>query len=105
MQGHTLYSALDPIAKLDAVAKVAMLEKIEKMAQAIDPRVLQVMASVAAEYDVVYIARRDGRRAADVRPLVRLSITVIAEQQGRREQGSAGGGGGRFDFAYFTAKF
>ncbi len=101
VQGHTLYSALDPIASLDAVAKVAMLEKIEKMARAIDPRVLQVMASVAAEYDVVYIARRDGRRAADVRPLVRLSITVIAEQQGRREQGSAGGGG-RFDFAYFT---
>jgi len=59
------------------------------------------MAGLAAEYDVVLIARADGTRAADVRPLVRLSVTVIAEQNGRREVGN-GGGGGRFGLAYFS---
>ena len=74
------------------------------MARAKDPRVVQVMASLGAEYDVVLVARADGTRAADVRPLVRLSITVIAEQTVggvvRREVGS-GGGGGRFGLGYF----
>jgi TldD protein len=59
------------------------------------------MAGLASEYDVVLVARADGTLAADVRPLVRLSVTVIAEQNGRREVGSAGGGG-RFGLAYFT---
>ena len=58
------------------------------------------MAGLASEYDVVLVARADGTLAADVRPLVRLSVTVIAEQNGRREVGS-GGGGGRFGLAYF----
>lgn len=96
-----LYPALDPCASLDAAAKVALLEKVEKLARAIDPRVIQVMAGLAAEYDVMLLARHDGVRCADVRPLVRLSVYVIAEQNGRREQGSSGGGG-RFDLAYFT---
>jgi TldD protein len=97
---RTLYAATDPIATLDSTQKVALLERIEKMARARDPRVVQVMASVGGEYDVVLVARADGTRAADVRPLVRLSITVIAEQNGRREVGS-GGGGGRFGLGYF----
>jgi TldD protein len=62
--------------------------------------VIQVMAGLASEYDVVLVARADGTLAADVRPLVRLSVTVIAEQKGRREVGSSGGGG-RFGLAYF----
>ncbi len=95
-----LYPALDPCHSLEAAAKVALLEKVERMARALDPRVIQVMAGMASEYDVVYVARHDGVRAADVRPLVRLSVMVIAEQNGRREQGSSGGGG-RFDLAYF----
>ncbi|UJB31091.1 metalloprotease TldD [Chromobacterium sp. Beijing] len=95
-----LYPALDPCHSLEAAAKVALLEKVERMARAQDPRVIQVMAGMASEYDVVYVARHDGVRAADVRPLVRLSVMVIAEQNGRREQGSSGGGG-RFDLAYF----
>jgi TldD protein len=66
-----------------------------------DPRVVQVMASLAGEYDVVLVVRSDGWLAADVRPLVRVSLTVIVEEDGRREQGYAGGGG-RFDYAYFT---
>jgi TldD protein len=102
--GRTLYKDLDPIATLDSTAKVQLLEKVEKMARAKDPRVAQVMAGLASEYDVVMVARADGTLAADVRPLVRLSVTVIAEKtvagKLRREVGSAGGGG-RFGLAYF----
>jgi TldD protein len=102
---RTLYAPTDPIATLDSTQKVALLERVEKMARAKDPRVAQVMASLGAEYDVILVARADGTRAADVRPLVRLNVTVIAEQkvggQVRREVGS-GGGGGRFGLGYFT---
>ena len=97
---RSLYPDLDPIATLDSTAKVELLGKVEKLARARDPRVAQVMAGLASEYDVVMVARSDGTLAADVRPLVRLSVTVIAEQKGRREMGSAGGGG-RFGLAYF----
>ena len=98
---RSLYAGMDPIASLDSAQKVALLERVEKMARSKDPRVVQVMAGMAGEYDVVMVARADGTLAADVRPLVRVSITVIAEQNGRREVGSAGGGG-RFGFGYFT---
>ncbi len=97
---RSLYGGQDPIASLDSATKVKMLERVEKMARAKDPRVVQVMAGLAAEYDVVMVARLDGTLAADVRPLVRLSVTVIAEQGQRREVGSSGGGG-RFGLAYF----
>ena len=97
---RSLYAGVDPIATLDSTAKVALLGRVEKLARAKDPRVAQVMAGLASEYDVVLVARADGTLAADVRPLVRLSVTVIAEQNGRREIGSAGGGG-RFGLAYF----
>ena len=97
---RVLYAPTDPIATLDSTQKVALLEKVEKLARSRDPRIVQVMAGLAAEFDVVMVARADGTRAADVRPLVRLSLTVIAEQNGRREVGS-GGGGGRFGLGYF----
>jgi TldD protein len=97
---RALYAPTDPIGTLDSTQKVALLEKVEKRARAKDPRIVQVMAGLAAEYDVVMVARADGTRAADVRPLVRLSVTVIAESNGRREVGS-GGGGGRFGLGYF----
>ncbi len=100
-QAPQLYLPNDPIASLSAEAKVRLLERLETLARQQDPRVTQVMASLAAEYEVVMVARHDGMMAADVRPLVRLSIQVIAEANGRREQGSAGGGG-RFDYSYFT---
>ena len=99
-RSRALYAPTDPIGTLDSAQKVALLERIEQMARARDPRIVQVMAGVAAEYDVVLVARADGTRAADVRPMVRLSVTVIAEQNGRREVGS-GGGGGRFGLGYF----
>ena len=97
---RSLYADLDPIASLGSTAKVKLLEKVEKLAKAKDPRIVQVMAGLASEYDVVMVARADGTLAADVRPMVRLSVTVIAEQKGRREVGSSGGGG-RFGFGYF----
>ncbi|MBK7312507.1 metalloprotease TldD [Candidatus Aalborgicola defluviihabitans] len=99
-KSRALYPELDPITTLDSTAKVELLGRVEKLARAKDPRVAQVMAGLASEYDVVLVARADGTLAADVRPLVRLSVTVIAEQKGRREVGSAGGGG-RFGLAYF----
>ncbi|MES2886521.1 MAG: metalloprotease TldD [Pseudomonadota bacterium] len=102
---RVLYAPTDPIATLDSTQKVALLERVEKLARSKDPRIKQVMAGLAGEYDVVLVARADGTLAADVRPLVRLSVTVIAEQQvageTRRETGT-GGGGGRFGFAYFS---
>ncbi|MBP6369095.1 MAG: metalloprotease TldD [Burkholderiales bacterium] len=97
---RTLYRGDDPVASLDESAKVALLERFEKMARARDPRVVQVMASIAGEQETVLIVRSDGEIVADVRPLVRVSITVIVEENGRREQGHAGGGG-RFGYAHF----
>jgi TldD protein len=100
-KAHELYLPHDPIATLKAEQKVALLEKLERMARALDPRVTQVMANLAGEYDVILMARNDGLMSADIRPLVRLSVQVIVEGNGRREQGSAGGGG-RFGYDYFS---
>ena len=98
--GRDLYRPADPLSSLADADKVRLLERLEGHARALDKRVVQVMAGLAGEYEVVLVARSDGLMAADVRPLVRLSLTVIVEENGRREQGSAGGGG-RFDYAYF----
>ncbi|MBL8445537.1 MAG: metalloprotease TldD [Zoogloeaceae bacterium] len=96
-----LYRADDPLDSLDDTAKVRLLERLERFARDADPRVTQVMANIAGSWEVIMVARSDGHTAADVRPLVRVSVTVIMEDGERREQGSAGGGG-RFDYAYFT---
>ena len=100
-KGRELYLPQDPIASLGDADKVSLLERLEGYARAVDKRIIQVVASLAGEYEVILVARSDGLMAADVRPLVRVSLQVIAEQDGRREQGVAGGGG-RFDYAYFT---
>jgi TldD protein len=96
-----LYLPEDPIASLKDADKVALLERLERYTRQLDRRVTQVVASLAGEYEVILVTRSDGLLAADVRPLVRLSLQVIAEENGRREQGVAGGGG-RFSYAYFT---
>ena len=98
--GLQLYQPADPLASLADDAKVQLLERVEREARAQDPRVKQVIASLAATHEVVLVVRSDGVLAGDVRPLVRLNVTVIVEQNGRREQGSAGGGG-RFTYGYF----
>jgi TldD protein len=98
---HSLYPPRDPLASLDASAKVRLLERLEAFARAEDERVAQVMANLSGEYEVILIAGSDGRLAADVRPLVRVSLTVVVEgADGKREQGSSGGGG-RTDYGFF----
>lgn len=98
---HQLYAPIDPMGSVETPDKIALLERVEQLARAKDPKVVQVMAGLGAEYDVVMVAASDGRLQADIRPLVRLSLTVIVESNGRREMGHAGGGG-RLGLNYFT---
>ncbi len=88
-----LYPALDPVDSLGNEAKVEVLKRLDRYLRAADPRVQQVMVSLSGGVDTVLIARSDGVLGADVRPLVRLNVQVIVEQDGRRESGYAGGGG------------
>jgi TldD protein len=88
-----LYLPIDPLASMDDDAKVGWLERVDRETRAMDSRVKQVMASVSAAHEIVLIASADGVLAADVRPLVRMNVSVIVEQDGRREQGYAGMGG------------
>jgi len=91
--GHQLYLPVDPAAALIDEQKVAWLERVDRETRRIDPRILQVMASIATVHEVVLIATSEGELAADIRPLVRFNVSVIVEQDGRREQGYAGAGG------------
>ena len=100
---NPLYKRLDPVADLDDVTKVAILEQADRAAREHDSRVKEVMASLSGVYEVVLVITSDGRQVPDVRPLVRLNVSVIVEQDGRRERGSMGGGG-RFSFEYFDTK-
>ena len=100
--GRALYLPIDPVESLDDGAKVSLLEAIDREARALDSRIVQVMASLAASHDTILVLASDGTLAADVRPLVRLNVSVIIEHQGRREQGYAGGGG-RFAYTEFVA--
>ena len=87
-----LYSGEDPLLSLTEADKIALLERVEQEARQQDPRVKEVMVNLAAEHDVVMVVRHDGAICADIRPLIRLNVTVVAEQNGRREKGSYGGG-------------
>ena len=95
-----LYLPLDPLAAFDAEQKIALLRALDAEARRLDPRIKQVVVSLAGTHDVILVAASDGTLAADVRPLVRMNVSVIAEQGERREQGTAGGGG-RLDYNYF----
>jgi TldD protein len=92
-----LYSVDDPMQTLAAAEKVDVLRQVDAYARSRDPRVSQVIVSLAATHETILVASTDGTLAADVRPLVRLNVSVIVEQKGRREQGSDGGGG-RFSY-------
>lgn len=96
-----LYPAIDPVASLPTADKLGLLRRADAAARAADPRVVQVMVSLSASHDVVMVARADGHLAADIRPLVRMDVTVIVEQDGRREQAHTGGGQ-RSALHYFT---
>jgi TldD protein len=90
---HRLYLPIDPLEAVRDEDKVEWLMRIDRETRRIDPRVKQVMASLAAVHEVILIASSDGTLTADVRPLVRVNVSVIVEQNGRREQGYSGGGG------------
>ncbi len=90
---RALYPAIDPVESLPNPEKIAVLREVDAWARSRDPRVKQVIVSLAGTMDTILVAGSDGTLAADVRPLVRLNVQVIAEQNGRREQGHAGGGG------------
>jgi TldD protein len=98
--GRALYRPEEPFATLEEARRIALLETVDAEARRIDPRVKQVMVSLAGEHSQILVAASDGTLAADVRPLVRLGVHVIVEQDGRREQASSGGGG-RHDYAWF----
>ena len=95
-----LYNSDDPLAVLSADQKVALLRSADEEARKQDPRIKQVIVSLAGMHEVILLMASDGTLSADVRPLVRMNVNVIAEQNGRREQGSAGGGG-RTSYQYF----
>jgi TldD protein len=97
-QPHRLYAVTDPFTGLSE--KVALLGEVDVAARALDTRVTQVMASVAAVHETILIMSSDGTLAADVRPLVRMNVSVIVEHNGRREQGYCGGGG-RYELTEF----
>lgn len=101
--GRSLYPTDDPIDTLPNEEKVETLRRLDKLLRAADPRVQQVMVSLSGGVDTILVARSDGVLAADVRPLVRLNVQVIVEQNGRRESGYAGGGG-RYTYAELFAK-
>jgi len=91
--GHRLYLPADPIVTLADADKVAFLLRLDREARRLDPRVRQVMASLAAVHEIILVANSNGTLAADVRPLVRVNVSVIMEDGGRHEQGYAGMGG------------
>ncbi|MCT8545658.1 metalloprotease TldD [Glaesserella parasuis] len=96
------YASINPPDTLSREQKVELLHLVDKVARAEDPRVIQVNANLSAVYEEMLVSATDGTLAADIRPLVRLSISVLVEQNGKRERGSAGAGG-RFGLEWFLA--
>jgi TldD protein len=99
-QENTLYPAIDPLDRMTADDKVALLKQVDAEARRQDPRVREVIVSMAGVHEVMMVAVSDGTLSADVRPLIRFNVNVIVEQDGRREQGNSGGGG-RTDYGFF----
>jgi TldD protein len=94
-----LYPDLDPLATLADEEKIALLERLDAVTRAVDPRIREVVVSLVGVYELILVAASDGTLATDVRPLMRVNVSAIAEQGGRREQGFAGGGG-RFGYGW-----
>ncbi|MBO7080860.1 MAG: metalloprotease TldD [Neisseriaceae bacterium] len=97
---HSLYQQDNPLTSIPEAEKIAILQKADDLARSFDPRVIEVTASLSSSYDYIWLSRNDGRVHADIRPLVRFTINVVVEENGRREYASAGGGG-RYTYAYF----
>ena len=93
-----LYTSINPLEETSFQIKTNLLEEIDSYARSIDPRVVQVSASLSASYQAIQILRANGERSADIRPLVRLNVAIVVEQNGRRETGSSGcGGRGKYE--------
>lgn len=99
VKGRELYLPNNPLYSISKEAKLELLKIADMTARNADPRIKQVSASLAGSYEVILIVNTDGTYAADVRPLIRMSVEVLAEMNGRRERGVSGGGG-RFDFRH-----
>lgn len=97
---HDLYQPENPLASLTESKKIALLQAMDKHARKADPRIKEVTVSLTGVYEHILVAATDGTLATDIRPLVRLNCSVLAEQNGRRERGSSGGGG-RVNYHYF----
>jgi len=98
---HDLYTLPRPPLEVDLADKIALLSQIDVAARRHDPRITNVMASLAVEQKIILIVTSAGVVVGDVQPLVRLSLTCIAEEQGKRQHGTAGGGG-RVEFDFLT---
>jgi len=91
----SLYAAIDPISSLSDEEKVSLLQRVDQVARAQDPRVQEVNVRISGNHETMMVMASDGTLAADIRPLVRFDVSVIVEHNGRRERGNAGGGGRR----------
>ncbi|PAP35586.1 metalloprotease TldD, partial [Salmonella enterica subsp. enterica serovar Enteritidis] len=96
------YTTLDQLQSMSREEKLDILRRVDKVAREADKRVQEVNASLTGVYELILVAATDGTLAADVRPLVRLSVSVQVEEDGKRERG-ASGGGGRIGYEYFLA--
>ncbi|MGR6500822.1 metalloprotease TldD [Shewanella sp. Koi 1] len=99
-QALALYDSLDPIAAMEEVKKINLLKEADAYIRSLDSRIIQVVISLAGVHEEILVAASDGTLAADIRPLVRFNCSVILEENGKRERGSAGGGG-RHDYSVF----
>lgn len=93
VEHRALYTSIDPLQSMTREEKLDILRRVDKVARAADQRVQEVSASLSGVYELILVAATDGTLAADVRPLVRLSVSVLVEEDGKRERGSSGGGG------------
>jgi TldD protein len=100
LPGHCLYVPVNPLHSLAETDKVSLLQRVDSYIRQKDSRIVQVSVSLAGEYETILVMASDGHLAADVRPLVRFNVSLVVEQNGRRESGYAGGGG-RFDYQHF----
>ncbi|MDU6926162.1 metalloprotease TldD [Franconibacter helveticus] len=100
VEHKSLYTSHDPLQSMSREEKLEILKRVDKAARAADARVQEVTASLTGVYELILVAATDGTLAADVRPLVRLSVSVLVEESGKRERGSSGGGG-RFGYDWF----
>ena len=103
MASSGIYSPINPLGSFDKFQKIALLEEIDRYIRTKEPLVTEVSASINGVYEEVLVAALDGTYAADIRPLVRLSITVLVEKGDKRERGSAGGGG-RYGYERFLTE-